>query len=154
MKQETPGGQLEAIWLKRNRRGPMDAVQHATLVANRGLVNNTDQGGRRQVTLIEREGWQALMAQLNASLPPDTRRANLLLSGIRLARSRRQILRIGPCRIRILGETKPCERMEEACPGLQKAMYENWAGGAFGEVLDDGEITVGDAVSWLEETSN
>jgi hypothetical protein len=40
--------------------------------------------------------------------------------------------------------------MEEACPGLQKAMYPEWAGGAFGEVLDDGVIVVGDIVRWLE----
>jgi MOSC domain-containing protein YiiM len=74
----------------------------------------------------------------------------LLLSGIRLIKSRQRILGIGACRIRILGETKPCERLEEACPGLQKAMYTDWAGGAFGEVLDEGEIAVGDMVRWLE----
>ena len=144
-------GRLEAIWIKRYRRGPMDTVEQATLLAQRGLKGNTDQGGRRQVTLIEQEVWQALMTQVGAILPPSTRRANLMLSGIRLARSRRQILRIGTSHIRILGETKPCERMEEAWPGLQQVMYPEWQGGAFGEVLDDGDIAVGDPVCWLEE---
>lgn len=144
-------GRLEAIWIKRYRRGPMDAVNQATLLTQCGLVGNTDQRGRRQVTLIEQEVWQSLMTQLGATLPPSTRRANLMLSGICLARSRRRILRIGICRIRILGETKPCERMEESWPGLQPAMYADWQGGAFGEVLDDGDIAVGNPVCWLEE---
>jgi MOSC domain-containing protein YiiM len=143
-------GKLEAIWLKRMRRGPMDAVERAVLKAQQGLVGNTDQGGRRQVTLLEQEVWDALMAHVGATLPPSTRRANILLSGIRLIKSRKRILCIGGYHIRNLGETKPCERMEEACPGLQKAMCPEWAGGAFGEVLDDGVIAVGDHVRWLE----
>jgi hypothetical protein len=106
-------GRLEAIWLKCMRRGPMDAVERALLKAHHGLVGNTDQGGRRQVTLLEQEVWQALMAQVGVTLPPSTRRANLLLSGIRLVNGRKRILSIGIYCLRIQGETKPCEWMEE-----------------------------------------
>jgi MOSC domain-containing protein YiiM len=94
------------------------------------------------------------MAQVGAALPPSTRRANLLLSGISLVESRKRILGIGACRLCILGETKPCERMEEACLGLQKAIYADWGGGAFAEVLHDGEIVVGNPVRWLECSGN
>ena len=144
-------GRLDAIWLKRMKRGPMDCVEQATLEAGTGLVGNANQGGRRQVTILEREIWAELMTEVAGRLPPSARRANLLIRGLSLSRSRKRVLRIGSCRIRILGETRPCERMEEACPGLQPAMSRAWTGGALGEVLDDGEILVGDPVCWEEE---
>lgn len=144
-------GKLEAIWLKRMKRGPMDPVERITLKANQGIVGNANQGGKRQVTMIEQEMWQSLMEQVSGSLDPSARRANLMLSGIRLENSRKRVLRIGNCRIRIYGETKPCERMDEAWPGLRTAMKDNWAGGAFGEVLDDGTIGIGDPVQWVED---
>jgi MOSC domain-containing protein YiiM len=143
-------GKLEAIWIKRARRSVMDPTSHAQLKANRGLVGNADQGGKRQVTIIEQEVWNRLMAETGGVLDPSARRANLMVSGIPLAESRKRILQIGPVRIRIYGETKPCERMEEAQPGLRAAMYPYWSGGAYGEVLDDGEIAVGDVVRWVE----
>lgn len=127
----------------------MDAVPTATLVANQGILGNADHSRRRQVTIIQREVWEELMQRLGANLDPSTRRANLMLSGTRLAETRDRLLAIGPSRIRILGEVKPCERMEEALPGLEAAMYDGWRGGAFGEVLEGGEIRVGDVVRWL-----
>ena len=72
-----------------------------------------------------------------------------MLSGIRLMDTRGRILQIGDCRIRIYGETRPCEVMDEALPGLKKALGNDWGGGAFGEVLDDGEIAIGNEVKWL-----
>jgi MOSC domain-containing protein YiiM len=143
-------GSLEAIWIKRAHRGPMDSVSSGTLVAGRGLVGNADQGRRRQVTIIEQEVWQRLMRQLGASVPPSARRANLMVSGIRLAESRDRIIRIGFCRLRVAGETRPCERMDDALPGLRTALGVDWAGGVFAEVLDDGGIAVGDEVTWVE----
>lgn len=126
----------------------MDSVSSGRLVAGRGLAGNADQGRRRQVTLIERESWDRLMREVGASISPAARRANLLVSGIALAESRDRVVRVGRCRLRIRGETRPCERMDEALPGLRAAMAVNWGGGVFAEVLDDGEISVGDEVEW------
>ena len=143
-------GKLEKIWIKRMKRGPMDPVDTAVLVAGRGIEGNANQGGRRQVTLIEHEKWIDFMRQLDGSLEPSARRANLLVSGIRLAESIGRTICVGSCRIRIFGETRPCERMDEALSGLREAMKPDWGGGAFGEVLDDGKIEIGDSVFWEE----
>ena len=125
----------------------MDSADRATLVAGRGIRGNADQRGHRQVTLLSHEHWNEITAHLPAP-DPVLRRANLLLTGIDLRGSRGKVLKLGACRIRILGETRPCERMDESCQGLREALAVPWGGGAFGEVLDDGDITVGDAARW------
>jgi MOSC domain-containing protein YiiM len=127
----------------------MDAVQIATLVAGRGIAGNADRGGKRQVTVISQERWAELMAALGAQISPSARRANLMLSGIDLRESRGKLLRVGACEILVRGETRPCERMDEALPGLRAAMQAEWGGGAFGEVTRGGEIAVGDEVEWV-----
>ena len=129
----------------------MDPVAAATLRADRGLVSNANQGGRRQVTLLEAERWEAHMAALGASLDPSSRRANLLVRGLPLAGTRGRILRIGDVRLQVAGETKPCHQMDEVLPGLQATMRPDWGGGAFAMVLGGGEIAVGDRLEWEPE---
>jgi|SRR5205814_10106001 len=139
---------LHQIWIKRAHRGKMDPATQATLVAGRGIVGNANQGGKRQVTIIDLERWHALMDRLGGDLETSARRVNLVIDALDLFDSRGKALRIGTTRLRIHGEVQPCERMDEALPGLQAAMRERWGGGAFAEVIEGGEIAVGDAVEW------
>ena len=123
-------------------------MPQARLITNHGLDGNANIGGMRQVTLLEREVWEEIMQAMNAGLDPAARRANLLVSGFPLQGCRNRILRVGECRIRIRGETKPCQQMDAALPGLRQALDENWKGGAFGVILDDGTIAPGDRLTW------
>ena len=99
------------------------------------------------MTLLSQQHWTRITRLLHAP-DPIVRRANLLLADIDLTASRHKILRIGDVRVRILGETRPCERMDDAVPGLRAALSVPWGGGAFGEVLTDGELVVGAVAEW------
>jgi MOSC domain-containing protein YiiM len=140
---------LDAIWIKRAHRGPMDPVQHARLRAGQGLVGSADRGGRRQVTLIDARAWDDAIESVGMFVDPIARRANLYVSGLSLADSRGRMLRVGDCTLLIRGETRPCERMDEAQPGLRSALGVAWRGGVFAEVLNDAEIEVGAPVEWI-----
>ncbi len=136
-------GRLERIWLKRFKRGPMDPADEVTLEIGRGIVNNADQGGQRQVLIIEEEVWASLMRELKSDLDPSARRANLMVSQLGLRGSSGKLLHVGDCRIRIVGESQSCERMDEALPGLHRAMARSRSGGAYGVVEVGGVIQVG-----------
>lgn len=139
---------VAALWLKRAHRGPMDRVMFAELVAGRGVAGSADRGGKRQITIISEEAWNAALAELSAGVDPSARRANVMLRGVDLEDTRGKLLRIGACLVRIYGEVRPCERMDEALPGLRAALKPHWRGGAFGEILKGGTIAVGDAVAF------
>jgi MOSC domain-containing protein YiiM len=143
-------GRVEAIWIKRANGGPMDPVTDATLIASRGIQGNANQGGWRQVTVIEREVFDDLKDSFSDDVDPAMRRANLMISGVRLPNTRFHRLHVGDAVILLRGETRPCQLMDDTLPGLRKALQPDWSGGAFGSVLSGGAIRVGDEV-WLEE---
>jgi len=133
-------GRIVAVWLKRFKRGPMDPADSAELIATRGLRGNANQGGKRQITIIDEDAWNAACAEAGVTLPPSHRRANVMLQGIDLRNSRGKTLRLGSCVVRIYNETRPCERMEP----LRAALGSEWRGGVYGEIVEGGTIHVGD----------
>lgn len=145
------GGRVERLWVKRAKRGPMDAVPDAQFIARRGMAGNADAGGRRQVTVISRERWQELTAPLGG-VDPVLRRANVLVSGIELEASRGRLLQIGDAQLRINGETRPCRALDFALPGLQHALDPRWGGGVYAEVTVGAVVRVGDVVAWIDES--
>lgn len=143
-------GKLLTIFAREKWGGEMRSLDEGNLVKGKGLTEDVSFGGRRQVTIIEREKWHAVTEKLNADLPPESRRANLMIEGVNLEETKGRILKIGACRIQISGETKPCAAMDERFSGLKNALKPNWNGGAFGNVVEGGKISVGDEVVWLE----
>jgi MOSC domain-containing protein YiiM len=128
----------------------MDPYDKAILVEQKGILGNANKGGKRQITIIQQEVWQELCEMTGMELDPRGRRANLMIKGINLEKSRGKLLRIGSTLLKINGETKPCERMDEFCLGLKELMYPAWKGGAYAEVVEGGEIRIGDEVYFVE----
>lgn len=145
-------GEVVSIWIKPARRLPMKSVESADLVAGRGLVGNADQGGRRQVTIIDETVWHDAMRELGVDVHPSARRANVMLRGIDLENSRGRLLLLGKTLVRVLGETTPCRLMDDAQPGLRAALLPHWRGGISGEILEGGTIRLGDRAEWVEAT--
>lgn len=146
-------GRVEALWVKRAHRVPMDELDEAQFITRRGLAGNADIGGRRQVTIIDRGRWLAATAALG-DVDPALRRANVMVSGIDLEASRGRLLQIGDATVRVNGETRPCRSLDFTHPGLQDALDAHWAGGVYTDVVDGGTVRVGDAVRWVEPAAD
>lgn len=144
-------GRVEEIFVYPERRRPASARQDAVAVRGVGLEGDHRRSAGRALTLVSREAWAQAMAELGADLPPQTRRANLVVSGIDLAALVGRRLRVGEAELRIGGETAPCALMELQRAGLRSALARHLRGGVFGTVEQTGRICRGDAIALLSE---
>jgi len=143
-------GTLKSIAFRPVDGQPMREVRESNLIAGRGLETENRKTGRREVTLLSAESWADTCRDLGVEIPWYSRRANLLIEGVDLGAALGLIIRIGPVQIRIHGETRPCDIMDQQEPGLREALKPNTRGGVHGEVLVGGPIRVGDPVSLME----
>jgi MOSC domain-containing protein YiiM len=103
--------------------------------------------GDRQVTVISKDSWDAACQELGKQIPWIARRANMLISGIIFEESTGQFIKIGNLLLEITGETKPCDRMDEYCQGLQDVLKPGWRGGVTCRVIKSGYVKLGEIVT-------
>ena len=132
--------EIVSIWIKTAHRLPMKRVDEAELVAGRGIAGNANQGGWRQVTIIDEDAWLRATEELGMDVDPSARRANIMIRGLDLEGTSGRKLIIGGCAVRIRGENPPCSLMKE----MQKPLRPHWRAGVFGQILEGGTIRVGD----------
>ncbi len=140
-------GRVVAIARRERSRAPMEEISAAAVTAEAGV--DGDYRGNpddRQVTVLTRESWQAACNELGKDIPWTTRRANILIEGMRVEGMLGQTIRIGDLALKITGETDPCSRMEEQVAGLRQALSPDWRGGVTCRVENSGQIAVGDTV--------
>lgn len=140
-------GELVSIALRDASRAPMQELASTEITLEQGVVGDfRGKPGRRQVTVLAVEGWKEACDVLGEELPWTNRRANLLIRGVELKETIGCTLSIGDVTMRITGETEPCNRMDEARPGLFAALVPDWRSGVCCRVLTGGKIQPGDQV--------
>lgn len=106
--------------------------------------------GRRQVTVLSASAWVEACNRAGTDQPWQARRANLLVDGLDLRFCEGAVLHLGDeIELLVTGELEPCERMDEASPGLRLALAEDWRGGVTCRVQRGGTLAIG-AVARLD----
>lgn len=140
-------GVVRGIAIRRGQGLPMLLLEQTEIVADRGLMQDARASRDRGVTMISARQWDEVASELNTELPWHTRRANLLIDGPNsMAAWAGRIVEIGPVRLLITGETRPCAEMDRQFAGLRAALVSDWRGGVTARVLAGGRISIGDAL--------
>ena len=141
-------GRLDQIWLRPQRLDPPEMREKARITAS-GIEGDHARPGKRAVTLIQREHLPVIGAMLGRdAVDPSDLRRNLVISGLNLNALKGRRINIGSALLLVTGICAPCSRMEQALgPGGYSAMRGH--GGWCAEVIEPGEIAVGDAVTAL-----
>ena len=154
-------GRLVAIYVAPVGGAPMEARDRVDALAGTGLRDDryaTGTGtysgtgrGARDVTLIEREAVDAVRTEDGTiDVREDQTRRNLVTEGVALNHLVGRTFRVGSIRMRGVRLAEPCDYLEQLTGrvGVRAALVHR--GGLRAEILDDGELRVGDEVELSE----
>jgi MOSC domain-containing protein YiiM len=145
-------GNIVGIARREKSRAPMEKLQEVTITTELGLVGDC-KGAKfpeRQITILAIEDWETVLGLLGGiDLDWTMRRANLLVSDIKLPRGKGSRIAIGDVIVEVRQQTSPCQQMENAQQGLRKALSGEWRGGVSCRVISGGEIKIADSVKTI-----
>jgi MOSC domain-containing protein YiiM len=147
-------GRVEAIFVTPEHGELPAPVERVSARAGRGLEGNRyywedgDAPPGTAVTLIAAEAVETYVQENGSSLEPAATRRNVLTRGVDVNSLVGKHFRIGEVECVGVELCEPCAHLESMTqPGLIKGMVHR--AGLNADILSDGEITVGDAVSVL-----
>ena len=145
-------GEIQWIGLRKPGGASVIDVNSAELLTDYGLVGDKaaqEQGGKRQVTLIQAEYLPVIASFLNRDLiPPREFRRNIVISGINLGILKGCSIKINDAVLIVTGNCAPCKKMEQVLGfGGFNAMRNH--GGVTAVVERGGVIGIGDEVEVL-----
>lgn len=156
-------GKLEAIYLRPAKDESCQQVNHAQVIAGKGLSGDRASKqtqkqtfeSKRQITLIQAEHLQVLSLLLNKPIDAASLRRNLVVSGINLLackslfKDQPMRLTIGEVILEVTGPCEPCSKMERVLGhGGYNAMRGH--GGITAKVIHGGKISLADTVSCIQ----
>jgi MOSC domain-containing protein YiiM len=144
-------GRVEAIFVTSEHGELPAAVERVHARAGRGLEGNRyywaegDAPPGRAVTLIAAEAMEAVAGEGQVSIEPAATRRNVLTRGIDVNDLVGKRFRIGDVECEGVELCEPCLHLESMTqPGVIKALVHR--AGLNADILNDGRISVGDAV--------
>lgn len=149
-------GTVVSIHIAAAAEGPMALVNEVRAAPGKGLEGDryfsrsgtysNDPGPGRDVTLIEIEAIEALKRDYGMELPPGESRRNIVTRGVPLNHLVGQEFKVGEVTLRGVDLCEPCSHLERLSrKGVQRGLIHR--GGLNAEILTDGMIRVGDAVT-------
>ena len=148
-------GKIEWIGLRPIKKADLTEVTSAEITVESGLTgdHNARKGGKRMVTLIQREHIDLVASVMNKSVSPLDLRRNIVVSGINLLALHDQEISLGEgVVLKGTGYCVPCSRMEENLgPGGYNTMIGH--GGITASVISGGSVAVGDPIAMNKVTS-
>jgi MOSC domain-containing protein YiiM len=147
-------GRVEAIYVT-SEHGELPApVERVQAHAGRGLEGNRyywadgDAPSGAALTLIAAEATEAVAAEGAVSVTPAETRRNVLTRGIDVNELVGRRFRIGNVECEGVELCEPCASLEALTePGVIKAFVHRC--GLNADILNDGEITVGDSITFV-----
>lgn len=150
-------GIVVSIHLAQAGGAPVREVAEARAVAGKGLEGDRYSTGNgtyskpkydpgRQATLIESEALEALKREYGIELGPGASRRNIMTRGVSLNDLVGREFSVGAVRCRGVRLCEPCAYLQKLTqPGVVRGLAHR--GGLNAEILTDGVIRVGDAIS-------